>query len=178
MKHPNNPTAEYVKSLLYYNPITGDIKWLVARCNAIKKNQIAGTLGTNGYIVISIDKVQYGAHRLAWLWMTGKWPEGFIDHKDGNPGNNCWSNLRLSTCSQNLANCRIYANNTSGYKGVYWEKSCNKWVAKIQVKTKRIYLGCFSTKEEAAKEYNKAALKYFGEYANLNLAYPIVTPTH
>lgn len=91
-----------------------------------------------------------------------------IDHKDGNGLNNQRNNLRPATYSQNAANRTKQINNTSGFKGVYWHKHASKWYARIQVNNKRINLGYFTNKIEAAKSYDKAASIYFGEFAKLN----------
>jgi hypothetical protein len=91
-----------------------------------------------------------------------------IDHIDGNRLNNQRSNLRFATSSQNKANRGPRKDNTSGYKGVSWHKQRNKWTARIKANDKYQYLGLFSNKIDAAKAYNKAAIKYFGDYAWLN----------
>lgn len=91
----------------------------------------------------------------------------YIDHIDGNGLNNCRNNLRESTNSQNQANRGANKRNTSGYKGVVFDK--NKWQAKIGHNRKTIHLGRYKTKEEAAIAYNKGAIERFGEYAKLNI---------
>lgn len=91
-----------------------------------------------------------------------------IDHKDGNPLNCLDNNLRICTHSQNNHNQKLSSNNTSGWKGVCWSKQNQKWQAYITVGGKQIHLGFFSIKEDAARAYNVAAIKYFGEFAVLN----------
>ena len=97
-------------------------------------------------------------------------PKGMeADHKDGNGLNNQEYNLRNCTTAQNTKNRRISkSNNKSGYKGVYWKKSNKTWVAQIKNNYREIYIGCFQTKEGAARAYNEKAVEFYGEFANLN----------
>ncbi len=92
-----------------------------------------------------------------------------IDHKDCNPLNCLDDNLRVCNRSQNQQNCKLPINNTSRFKGVTWYKSTKKWLAQITVNNKNINLGYYDTAEEAAKAYNTAAIKYHGEFAQLNI---------
>jgi hypothetical protein len=94
--------------------------------------------------------------------------EGQIDHIDGNKLNNQESNLRIATGRQNHANVPRYCNNKSGFKGVHWNRAAKKWQAQIRANEVRHHLGYFSDKIDAAEAYNKAAVKYFGEFARLN----------
>lgn len=91
-----------------------------------------------------------------------------VDHKDNNGLNNCRSNLRITDMKFNRKNLTKYKTNTSGYKGVHLVNK-HRWQARIQFDGKRIPLGCYGNPSEAAKAYNEAALKYFGEYAHLNI---------
>lgn len=161
-------TQEKLKELLYYDPETGIWTWLISK-PGVKKGSIAGCLDIFwGYFVIRVNKKQYLAHRLVWLYMTGEFPKLNIDHKNGNKSDNSWSNLREATNQQNEANKPIGAKNTSGHKGAFWHKRHKKWLSQIKVGGKNIHLGTFKTKEEAALAYNEAAIKYFGEFAWLN----------
>lgn len=92
----------------------------------------------------------------------------YTDHKDRNVLNNQKSNLRQCERGENNMNREISLNNTSGYRGVVFDKQKWKWKAQIKVDYSCIFLGRFYSKEEAALAYNKAALKYFGEFAVLN----------
>jgi hypothetical protein len=91
-----------------------------------------------------------------------------IDHLDGNPLNNQKNNLRICTHSDNMRNCKISIKNTSGYKGVSFVKKNNTYKSAIKFNKRTIYLGYYIDPIDAARAYNTAAIKYFGEFANLN----------
>lgn len=94
--------------------------------------------------------------------------EMFTDHIDGDELNNRRGNLRICTKSENARNRKILSINASGYKGVNWRKLEKKWQAHIKVNGIQIHLGYFTTAQEAACVYDRAALKYFGEFARPN----------
>jgi hypothetical protein len=160
-------TQERLKELLTYDPETGLFYWLVDR-GSIKAGAVAGCRKRT-YIAISVDDVIYRAHHLAWVYMTGRWPEPFVDHRDLNKHNNAWVNLREATKSQNQANVGIIASNKSGLKGVSryraGERYGKPWQACIGVNGKSKHLGHFATKEEAHAAYCEAASEIFGEFA-------------
>lgn len=96
-------------------------------------------------------------------------PEGMeVDHKNSRGLDNQRSNLRVATHQQNMCNRRKQTNNTSGYTGVQWHKNSKKWHSVIQVMGKTISLGYFTNKVSAAKSYNEASAKYFGEFGRSN----------
>ena len=163
-------TQEYLKSILVYSQETGNFIWKIRPANHIHIGDIAGSLHHTGYIVIQINKKLYLAHRLAWLYMTGNFPVNTIDHIDGIniPNFNKWSNLRDITHQKNNFNKGINKNNTSGYKGVSWNKRNNKWQVEIGVNGKSIYLGYFVDIEEASDAYEKAKLKYHNIIGEIN----------
>mgnify|MGYP003392956036 CR=1 FL=1 len=93
----------------------------------------------------------------------------YVDHINGNSLDNRKVNLRICTNKENSRNSRISRNNTSGYKGVIWNKRNKNWRARIGLEGKMFDLGSYKNKEDAAKAYNDGAIKYYGEYANLNI---------
>lgn len=153
-------TQEQLKEVLNYDPETGLFTWIKKRGH--KKNTAGGK--RLGYISIGVGFRLYQAHRLAWLYMTGEWPK-FLDHIDGDRSNNRFSNLRIATASQNAANAKRSATNTSGFKGVTWHKGAKKWMAQIVVREERKYLGLFDRVEDAHQAYVSAAREGFGEFA-------------
>ena len=140
------PTQETLKHFYLYDPLTGNFIYTVGS----RTGKLAGHKRTRRgdkpwLILINVNGVQYPAHRLAWLYMTGEDPKLTIDHIDRNPFNNAWSNLRLADHYLQAEN-RTYR---STYPGVNFHKASGKWVARIQRKGKRVHLGVFNTKKEA-----------------------------
>jgi len=140
-------TQDQLKRTLHYSPETGLFIWLVSTNRKIRIGHIAGTL-EHGYIGIRINKEKYLAHRLAFLYMEGRWPVQ-VDHKDHIRNNNKWANLREVISSENCKNLSFSKSNTSGVTGVYWTKGFNKWLAQITLNYKQIYLGRYEDKFEA-----------------------------
>lgn len=149
--------------LLTYDKLSGTFFWNVQR-GPRKAGDVAGTVDRKGYIVIVLDGVSYKAHHLAWFYEKNEWPIQ-IDHKDLNKDNNSLDNLRLCSDTQNRANATLRSDNKSGYKGVFYLKKIDKWVAFISKNRKRKHLGTFSTPEEAHVVYIKHANVLFGEFA-------------
>lgn len=95
-------------------------------------------------------------------------PRGMqVDHVDGNGWNNLRSNLRLATRAQNNANMAT-RKGTSQFKGVYLRGDTGKWCARVKQHGDVTYLGCFTNEEDAARAYDAAAIRIFGEFARLN----------
>jgi hypothetical protein len=144
-------TQEYVKKRLYYNPESGVFRWRFAGTNGVKPWDVAGCKDKKGYMRTAIKAKVVKLHRLAWLYMTGVWPEKQIDHIDGVKHNNSWANLREATGKQNSENTKLRVDNASGYRGVSWKPHMQKWCARITSQGKTFQLGYFKTAEEAAK---------------------------
>ncbi len=126
-----------------------------------KAGAIAGSVGSNGYINISVDGRKYYAHQLAFLYVTGSFPLFVVDHIDGTRSNNAWSNLRDVTHKENLQNRKRLnkSNKSTGLLGVSKYGKHGKYKAGIVVDNKRIHLGVFDNKEDAFECY-AAAKKY------------------
>jgi hypothetical protein len=146
-------TQKEVKELFTYNPEIGILKWRKSG-KGRKKSAIAGNINSKGYVVVCVKGKSYKAHKLIWLGMTGFFPKNQIDHIDRIKHNNKWKNLRDVTQFQNMRNRGLQKNNTSGIKGVCFNKKTKKWEAYINNK-KRINLGLykeFSTAVQVRKE--------------------------
>lgn len=161
-------TQQTLKSLLQYDAETGVFVWLVNRRAGARKGCEAGSIKPERFGIryrdIQINGKLYGCHRLAVLYMTGAWPAGKVDHKDGNGLNNRWSNLRQATNSQNAGNAKLYSTNTSGFKGVTWNKASRRWQAGIKKNGQNVYLGLFDCPKAAHEAYLAAAREHFGDF--------------
>lgn len=154
-------TQARLKELLSYDPDTGIFVWLINRPPYVSINSIAGSLNDRGYRHISIQGKKYKAHRLAWLYIYGKFPDGDIDHINRDRDDNRIANLRDTTRSVNLQNCTINKTNTSGVKGVSWDKRRQKWQAWVKINTAQKFLGYFKIIEEAKAAREKAEKEYY-----------------
>ena len=138
--------------------------------NAKNANKVAGTKRPDGYIGLCVFRKTIVAHLVVWEMHHGSIPKGFeIDHINRCKSDNRIENLRLATKSQNAANVsEKRKNNTSGVKGVYWSTRESSWIAEIIVRYKKIRIGTFNCKVDAANAYNAAATHHFGEFAKTN----------
>lgn len=148
-------TQESLKKLLHYDAETGVFTWEINPCKNIKHGDTAGTINTRGYLIITINKKQYGAHRLAWLYIHGHWPINLIDHINSVKIDNRLVNLREATLSENMQNQKSAQRNnlSSGLIGVTFNKRCGKFISRIMLNNKRKNLGYFNTAEEAHRVY-------------------------
>lgn len=148
---------EYKDGILYRKKRTS---------NRIKVGDAAGYETVHGYMRVCVEGTGYFVHRLVWLMFYGDPPE-FIDHIDCNKKNNRIENLRAADKSTNNMNLEWNKRNTSGYKGVSFDKDSGKWKAQIKFNHKKYSIGRFSTPELAHAAYCKKALELFGEFANI-----------
>lgn len=161
-----HPSLKYLKSVLSYDPQTGVFTWACDKSLSVRKGRVAGyRRPPQFYVIIGLDGVSYYAHTLAWFYMTGKWPNHVVDHRDRNNANNKWGNLRRASRTQNAQNRRLNADSTTGLKGV--SKQAGKYRAQIQANGKRYSLGMFKTPEAASAAYRRAAKRYHEEFANV-----------
>ena len=162
MKKRRRITRARLRALLDYNSKTGEFRWRKRVRQATQPGDMAGSL-VHGYRRIMIDGRSYPAHQLAWLYKKGGWCSQLIDHRDLDPSNNRWTNLRRATRSQNNANTRTLRNNSCGLKGVSPDQG--RWRATIRKNGRTYHLGKFATPQAAHAAYAKAARKLFGEFA-------------
>jgi len=142
-------TQKELKKFVRYDHKIGIFIRVKKTNNRHSVGDIAGSKFKNGYIYIWINKKRYTAHRLAFLYMEGYFPENDIDHIDRNRSNNKWDNLREVSRSCNVKNSKLNSRNNSGIKGVSWHKQAQKWVTDIYTNKKSKYLGVFKDFDEA-----------------------------
>jgi hypothetical protein len=137
-----------LKELLHYEPETGVFTWRVNKGPFLAGDvpgRAAGETksGRMVYPRVGIDGKRYIASRLAWLYMTGEWPSGVIDHINRNPLDTRFSNLRDVTQSMNCFNGGKRKHNTTGYQGVYKDKRNTElaYFSQIRINGKQTYLG-------------------------------------
>ena len=142
---------------LCYDSDTGLFTWCVSG-PGVAVGKLAGTESSHGYLYIRLDRKSHRAHRLAWFLVHGEWPNGEIDHIDGNRLNNRIENLRVVDRAGNSQNkSRAQANNRScGLLGVTWNKQHQRWQAKLMANKVRYHVGSFDTPEEAHAAYMAA----------------------
>lgn len=156
-------TAARLRELLHYDPETGVF---TSRTDFIgkgfqrKAGEVAGSPHNKGYWHIAVDSKRYLAHRLAWLYMTGAWPEKSIDHINGDKRDNRWSNLRDVSHFINMQNMHsAKGERPKGDLGVTWRPRFGRWYAQITANGKYRFLGSFKDKQDAINAYLTAKAK-------------------
>lgn len=143
-------TLDRLKALLRYDPETGKFTRLTSQGGCRVGAEIVGNISKRGYASISVDGKLYRANRLAWFYMTGKWPDPECDHENRKRSDNRWVNLREVDHFKNMQNTGTPKNNTSGHVGVTLDKENGKWRAEIMANGERYRLGRFDSIEAAA----------------------------
>jgi citrate synthase len=145
-------TQSSLKENLHYNKTTGCF-------TRLSNGKIAGCLDKDGYVIIKINKKNMKAHRLAWLYVHGEFPEEQIDHINRDRSDNRIENLRCVSAQENSYNKSKYSN--SGYcVGVTWSGTSNKWHSRISVDKKEIHLGYFELYSDALNARKNAEALY------------------
>ena len=162
-KQVGGTTVDY-KDLLDYDPNTGVFTWKIKTSSKAMPGYVAGWFDKDGYRCVTVLGKKLKAHRLAWWWVHGVWPEkGYlVDHINRDKSDNRISNLRIATPSQSAMNRGAQSNNKSGHKGVLKVKKY--WHAQIMVAGESIGLGYYKNINDAIAAYEKAAKQLHGEF--------------
>lgn len=162
---------DILRSAVSYNPLTGLLVW--KRC-AIRPEwwnfkfegkPAFSVLKPTGYLTGKIFGTHLLAHRAAWAISYGEWPAEYLDHINGDRSDNALSNLRSASAAENQWNKGAYRNNSSGFKGVYWHKPSQSWVARISCNNKIEWASGFKTGALAFEAYKEAAARLHGAFS-------------
>lgn len=156
----NKLTQEEVRRLFDYVPETGVVTRKVRTSTSTKAGEIVGAKDNHGYFTAMVNKKVYKLHRIIYLWMTGFFPDGEMDHINGVRDDNRWCNLRTVSRTDNSKNKKLYSNNASGFNGVNWYKPYNTWVAKIRINRKDKHLGYYDSLLNAVAARISANARY------------------
>lgn len=153
-------SAERLREILEYDPLSGVFTWKVrmSRNSRHRVGDVAGMDAGRGYIRIGIGYRLFAAHRLAWLYVYGKWPTYQIDHINQVKGDNRIANLREANSFENCQNVGPTSRNTTGHRGV--SLVGGRWRAMLHHKGKQHFLGLHDHIEDAVEAYAVAAAKY------------------
>lgn len=151
--------------LFQYDKNSGQIFWRKSRPGATAGKE-AGSITAQGYRQICTGGRAYQSHRIAVLLVTGKWPEGEVDHLNGNRSDNRWENLRVVSRTQNMRNKSFRTVTKSGHAGIYRQN--NKWRVKVGAGAGQIHIGYFDKIEDAiaARLAAEKALNYSSRHGS------------
>ena len=145
---------EHLKELLSYDKETGVFTWKVNKHPRVKTGSVAGHFDTKGYVILKVNRIRYKAHRVAWFFVNGKEPNGFIDHINGKESDNRICNLRESDFRTNGANRKSHR--SGRLVGANFEKKSSRWRSSFRLKNKGYFLGYFDSEKDASEAYFKA----------------------
>lgn len=163
-------SADLLRGLFTYDGSEGVLRWRNNRLGyrgslRIRAGSEAGWARPDGYRIVRVHGQPYPVASIIFCIMTSKWPD-IVDHRDGDPNNNRWGNLREATFARNAQNRPVSPINKCGLKGVGWDKQAGKWRARIKTNGRQIFLGHFATSEAAYAAYEAAAKSQQGDFAD------------
>ena len=176
MKRNTLPPVEYLEECFSFDKDTGllfwkerprhhfssDKGWKIANVKHAGKQAFTSPMG-DGYYYSFFEGTAYAAHRVLWKLVTRQEPPDFIDHVDQDISNNCWSNLREATQSQNFIN-RSGSWGKVGIAGIRGSQNGKKWIARIQKDRRYVHIGTFGSKHEAIAARNEVAKQLYGDF--------------
>ena len=156
---------DMLKQIFSYNPLTGDVYWVIPRRN-VKAGSVAGNIDpSSGYIRVTFAQKTLKTHRIGWALSYGVWPTLDIDHINGCKSDNRLINLRLATRTENIRNAKKKKTAQCSLKGITpYKDNVSKFIAQININGKQQYLGLYATEQEAHDKYCEVAKKEFGEF--------------
>lgn len=164
-------TRELLNERFWYDEALGELRYKVlpSPASRVKVGEVVGSINSEGYRIARVNGEVCRVHRLIWTMLVGEIPDGYmIDHIDGNRVNNCISNLRLATRVENQRNAKMRCDNTSGAKGVSFDKRAGKWRVQVRLAGRNISTR-FETKDEAIAYARQSRELLHGEFTNHGL---------
>jgi len=155
-------TQTRLKELLYYNKQFGIFVWKKRNNNAWNarhEGKIAGSINSNGYAHLRINRVAYYNHRLALLYVDGVMPPQDVDHINGDKTDNSYKNLRYATRAINAKNTKLRTKSKTGISGVS-ETLSGKWIVYVWENYKKIFLGTHDCFFDACCSRKSAELRH------------------
>lgn len=159
-------TQKELKLKFTYDPETGVF---IRKCKTLNGKLAGEIVGSykKDYVIIRLNKKNYYAHRLAWLYVYGEFPKNTIDHINRVKHDNRICNLRLANFTEQQFNQQLYKNNKSGYKGVFFVEKMKKYRAMATFNNKKTHLGYFTQAVDAYNAYKDYALRNHGNFLNI-----------
>lgn len=143
-------SIEYLRSILSYNPETGEVSWRAGAGRKKRPSDDPFGVNSKGYMRVAINRKYVLLHRVAWALHYGEWPEHQIDHENRIRSDNRIGNLRNANDKENNENRGLSKLNSSGHRGVTWDKTKNRWRVQVKSAGKNINGGRFIQLEDAA----------------------------
>lgn len=153
----------YLKEIFEYK--NGNLFWKLQKSNRVKTGDKCGSINSSGYLNAKLDGKKYLIHRLIFLYHHGFLPK-IVDHIDNNILNNKIENLREANDSQSASNIKMPKTNSSGIKGISFDKKTKKWHVQLSVNNKKMYFGQYFDKNVAKFVSDTMRYKYHKEFAN------------
>jgi hypothetical protein len=161
-------TQERLMELVSYDPLSGRFCWIKTAGNRSPSGSPITAKSKYGYVRVGIDGRRYLAHRLAFLYVLGVFPDHEVDHINNNRADNSWANLRPAMRVQNARNLSISSRNTSGFVGVCLDKRRGLFRAYVRHNKRQMWLGYFASVDAAVAARRNAAHLVYGEFSPSN----------
>lgn len=159
-------TAERLRELVVYNPLTGEFTSRFSRGGVLAGSVLGNINKILGYVIITIDRKKYYGHRLVWLYVYGEWPPDEIDHENLNKSDNRFFNIRESSSLQNKANRSVRKDNSLGVKGVHQTSSGSFRVCIIS-RGAPYHRKCYKTLDAAKAAFREKYTELYGPYGRV-----------
>lgn len=158
-------TQEALRGVVHYESKTGKMTWAIGFLGKVQKGREVGNLTPNGYRIAKVFGFNYLVHRLAWLYVYGRFPDGLIDHINGDKLDNRIENLREATKAENAWNSAI-STNAQGVKGLRFDKRRKRWSGCVLANRQYHFTPSSKDRSEVVEWVTKLREKLHGEFTN------------